>query len=44
MNQENKSLEKFVGLRPKAYSYFKDNKGECKKAEGTKKVCWKKKA
>ena len=30
-------ITKFAGLRPKTYSYLKDNNGECKNAKGTKK-------
>ena len=30
-------IKKFVGLRPKSYSYLKENDDECKIAKGTKK-------
>ena len=30
-------MKKFVGLRPKTYSYLKENNDEGKKAKGTKK-------
>ena len=30
-------MKEFVGLRAKAYSYFKDNKDKDKRAKGTKK-------
>ena len=34
-------IKKFIGLRPKTYSYLKDNNDEGKKAKGPKK-CHKK--
>ena len=36
-------MKEFVGLRAKTYSYLKDNKGEDKKAKGTKKYVIKRK-
>ena len=35
-------MKEFVGLRPKSYSYLKDNNDEDKKAKGTKKCVIKK--
>ena len=36
-------MKKFVGLRPKTYSYLKENNDEGKKAKGTKKCVVKRK-
>ena len=36
-------MKKVVGLRPKTYSYLKDNNGEGKKRERDKKMCHRKK-
>ena len=40
---DEKIMTKFVGLRPKTYSYLIDDGSEDKKGKGTKKVCHKKK-
>ena len=38
-----KIMKEFVGLRPKTYSYLKDNNNEDKESKRHKKVCHKKK-
>ena len=36
-------MKKFLGFRPKIYSYLKDSNDKCKKAIGTKKCVIKRK-
>ena len=36
-------IKKFVGWRPKTYSYLKDNNDKCKRAKSTKKCVLKRK-